>query len=410
MTTRSPLARPSDSLTTLAIHHGEIRDVFGSPRTPLYSTTTFRFDSSAELLEVVEGKRPGCLYTRYGSNPTINTLEAKLAALDHAEAALAFGSGMAAISATLLAHGQGGIVCVGDVYGGTWQLLTEQLPRLGLRCIMLNVADLPRLPETLVQYPGGLLYFESPSNPTLEILDIRQLVVSAHQHSLKVAIDNTFASPINQQPHALGVDLVIQSATKYLGGHSDITAGVVCGRQQDMTAIATWRKNLGQIIAPEVAHLLVRSLATLELRVLRQNANAQQVAQAMTRHPRIKRVLYPGLADFPGHAIARRQMSGFGGMLSLDIDGSGADAARVIDRLRLIALAPSLGGVESLASQPCTTSHHDLSAEERLQHGISDSLIRLSIGIEDVQDLIDDLNQALTVLEPSAAVQDDGDE
>lgn len=399
MTTDTPGGHRPNSLTTLAIHHGEVEDAFGSPRTPLYTTTTFRHTSTAELLEVVEGRRPGCLYTRYGSNPSINTLEAKLAALDQAEAALAFGSGMAAISASLLAHGGAGIVCVGEVYGGTWQLLREQLPQLGMRCTLVGSAELPRLAEILAQHHGGLLYFETPGNPTLEILDIRHLVALARQYSVKLAIDNTFASPINQQPHALGVDLVIQSATKYLGGHSDITAGVVTGSAEQLQPIAAWRKNLGQIIAPEVAHLLTRSLATLELRVLRQNANAERIASALAQHPRIKHVLYPGLANFPGHAIARQQMSGFGGMLSMEIDGSGADAARVVDRLKLIALAPSLGGVESLATQPSTTSHHDLSPAERLQHDISDALIRLSIGIEDPQDLIDDLNQALAVLD-----------
>ncbi|MBP9714510.1 MAG: aminotransferase class I/II-fold pyridoxal phosphate-dependent enzyme [Sterolibacterium sp.] len=382
------------SFNTQAVHAGEVDDAFGSPRTPLYSTTTFRFDSTADLLDVIEGRSPGCIYTRYGSNPTINTLEAKLAALCHAEAALGFGAGMAAISALFLAHGQRGIVCIGDLYGGTWQLLNEQLSSLGIRSTMLLGNEIDQLPS-LLEAGAGLVYFESPGNPTLEILDIPKLVATARAQGALTAIDNTFASPVNQQPHDLGVDLVVQSATKYLGGHSDITAGVVSGRSELIAPIAAWRKNLGQIISPEVAHLLSRSLATLEIRVLRQNENAAAVAAAMENHPRIKRVFYPGLPSFPGHAQACHQMNGFGGILTIEIDGSGEDATKVIDYLRIFSLAPSLGGIESLATQPSTTSHRDFSPAERKRRGISDTMLRLSIGLESPADLIADLKQAL---------------
>lgn len=387
------------AFATQAVHTGEIRDQFGSPRTPLYSTTTFKFDSTTDLLDVVEGRKPGCLYTRYGANPTINSLEAKLAALDRTEAALAFGAGMAAISSVFLAHGRRGIVCIGDVYGGTWQLLGEQLPLLGIRSDNLLASELDQLPALLAK-GAGLVYFESPSNPTLDILDIRKLVAMARSHGdgALVAIDNTFASPVNQQPHELGVDLVIHSATKYLGGHSDITAGVVTDRRELLEPIAAWRKNLGQIISPETAHLLSRSVCTLEIRVKRQNESAAAIAAAMARHPRIKRVLYPGLPSFSGHALAASQMTGFGGMLTIEIDGTGDDAARVVDHLRVISLAPSLGGVESLATQPSTTSHRDFAPEERRRRGISDAMIRISIGLEDPADLIADLDQALACL------------
>jgi cystathionine gamma-synthase len=384
------------AFSTQALHAGEIQDAFGSPRTPLYSTTTFRFESTADLLDVIEGRQPGCLYTRYGSNPTIQALEAKLAALDGAPRALAFGAGMAAISATFLAHGQRGILCVGDVYGGTWQLLSEQLPQLGIRCTALLASELERLPALLEQ-GAGIVFFESPGNPTLDILDIAKISQLAHHHGALAVIDNTFASPVNQQPHCLGVDLVVQSATKYLGGHSDLTAGVVSGRDELIAPIAAWRKNLGQIISPETAHLLSRSLCTLEVRVQRQNTSAAAVATAMQQHPRIRRVLYPGLPTNPGHALAARQMRGFGGMVTLEIEGSGDDAAQVVDRLRIISLAPSLGGIESLATQPCTTSHRDFSPQERQQRGISDAMIRLSIGLEDPADLIADLQQALAL-------------
>ncbi len=387
------------AFATQAVHTGEIRDQFGAPRTPLYSTTTFKFDSTADLLDVVEGRKRGYLYTRYGANPTINSLEAKLAALDRTEAALAFAAGMAAISSVFLAHGRRGIVCIGDVYGGTWQLLGDQLPLLGIRSDNLLASELDRLPALLAK-GAGLVYFESPSNPTLDILDIRKLVAMARNHGdgARVAIDNTFASPVNQQPHELGVDLVVHSATKYLGGHSDLTAGVVTGRRELLEPIAAWRKNLGQIISPETAHLLSRSLCTLEIRVKRQNESAAAIAAAMARHPHVKRVLYPGLPSFPGHALAASQMTGYGGMLTIEIDGSGADAARVVDHLRVISLAPSLGGVESLATQPSTTSHRDLAPEERQRRGISDAMIRLSVGLEDADDLIADLEQALARL------------
>ncbi len=385
------------AFATRAVHAGEVHDAFGSPRTPLYSTTTFRFDTTADLLDVVEGRKPGCLYTRYGTNPTINTLETKLAALDGAESALAFGAGMAAISALFLAHGQRGVLSIGDVYGGTWQLLSEQLPQLGIRTQSLLASEVDRLPELLGK-EVGLLYFESPGNPTLEILDIPKLVAMARTHGVLTAIDNTFASSVNQQPLALGVDLVVQSATKYLGGHSDITAGVISGRRELMAPIAAWRKNLGQIISPETAHLLARSLGTLEVRVRQQNENAVIVARALEHHPRIRRVLYPGLTSFPGYELARKQMQGFGGMMTIEVNGSGEDAAHVVDHLRIISLAPSLGGIESLATQPSTTSHRDFTPQERLRRGISDSMIRISIGLESPEDLISDLRQALDSL------------
>ncbi len=365
-----PTGHDKLAFATQAVHAGEVRDSFGSPRTPLYSTTTFRFDSTADLLDVVEGRKLGCLYTRYGTNPTINALEAKLAALDKTETALAFGAGMAAISALFLAHGRRGVVCIGDIYGGTWQLLGEQLQLLGIKTDVLLANELDQLPA-LLERGAGLVYFESPSNPTLDIIDIPKLVAMARARGILVAIDNTFASPVNQQAHDLGVDLVVHSATKYLGGHSDITAGVVTGRRELLEPIASWRKNLGQIISPETAHLLSRSLCTLEVRVKRQNTSAATIAAAMVLHPRVKRVLYPGLPSFPGHALASRQMSGFGGMLTIEINGSGTDAAQVVDHLQLISLAPSLGGVESLATQPSTTSHRDFAPEERKRRALS---------------------------------------
>lgn len=387
------MEKPS-GLSTRCIHGGELEDAHGSPCTPLYASTTFKFARTAALLDVIEERKPGSLYTRYGLNPTLLSLEDKLAGLEGAEAAWAFSSGMAAISATFIAHGRRGIVCVGDAYGGTLELLGSQLPQLGYPTHFLPDADPQRLAEVLRQ-GVGLVFFETPSNPLLDILDIRAIAEVAHAHGALLAIDNTFATPVNQQPLALGADLVMHSCTKYLGGHSDLTAGAVMGSRDLLQPLRNWRKNLGSTIAPDTAHLLARSLRTLVVRVRQHNANAQAVAEALLQHPKVARVLYPGLPGFPGHALAQQQMSGFGGMLGLEIKGSGEDAARVVDRLQLIALAPSLGGVESLVTQPCTTSHHDLTPEERAQRGISDALLRLSIGLEDADDLIADLNQAL---------------
>lgn len=381
-------------LATRAIHGSTVKDAYGSPYPPIYNTTTFSFRSSAALLDVVEGRKPGCLYTRYGNNPTVLALEETLAGLESAEQAWAFSSGMAAISALFLAHGRDGIVCVGDAYGGTMELLSSQLPLLGMKTHLLLAGESERLDQLLAE-GVKLVYCETPANPTLDILDLRALAAKAHAHGALLAVDNTFASPVNQRPLELGADLVIHSATKYLGGHSDLTAGAMMGSKTLLTPVWGWRKNLGTMIAPEVASLLSRSLRTLVVRVRQQNASAQAVAEAMTQHPRVKRVLYPGLRDFPGHELAARQMHGFGGMLAVEVEGGGDAAARVVDRLRVFTLAPSLGGAESLVTQPCTTSHHDLTPEERERRGISDAMLRLSIGLEDPADLIADLEQAL---------------
>jgi cystathionine gamma-synthase len=383
-----------EGLSTRCVHAGEIADAHGSPHTPVYNTTTFRFASTADLLDVVEGRKPGSLYTRYGLNPTIQALETKLASLEGAETAWAFCSGMAAEAALFLVHGREGIVCLGDAYGGTLELLGAQIGLLGIRTHLLLGSEF-ELAESRLRDGCGLVFLETPTNPALEVFDIRRIAAMCHRHGALLAVDNTFASPVNQQPLALGADFVVHSATKYLGGHSDITAGILAGRKELMTPVWDWRKNLGSMIAPETAALLSRSLRTLVVRVERQNRSAQAVAEAMARHPQVVRVFYPGLPDFPGHELAKSQMQGFGGMLTIEVKGGGEAATRVADRLKLFALAPSLGGAESLVTQPCTTTHHGLSAEERARRGISDAMLRLSIGLEDAEDLIDDLNRAL---------------
>ena len=388
------MLQKNGNLSTLCIHAGEIDDQYGSPHTPLYDTSTFSFDSTKSMLDVIEGRSTGFLYTRYGSNPSITSLEDKLASIEQAEGALAFSSGMAAISSTLLAHGQRGIICLGDVYGGTWEFMSLQLKGLGLKVAFVAATDFKGLGDYLSQ-GFGIVYFETPSNPLLSIIDIARVCKLAHQHDAIVAIDSTFATPVNQQALAIGADIVIHSATKYLGGHSDLTGGMVAASQAILAPLKIWRKNLGQCMSPETAHLLSRSLATLVVRVKQQNSSALRVARTLQQHPAIEKVYYPGLEDFIGFKVAKRQMSGFGGMLSIEVKGNTGAAVKMVDGLKLFAIAPSLGGVESLVSQPSLTSHRDLSETLRTEKGISSNLIRLSIGLEDPEDIENDLLQAL---------------
>ncbi|MFC4259212.1 trans-sulfuration enzyme family protein [Marinobacter lacisalsi] len=380
---------------TRIIHNRRHQDPFGSPYSPVYNTTTYRFADTEALLDVIEGREDGYLYTRWGTNPTIRELEQGLAALESAGAALAFASGMAAISATLLAHGRKGIVCMGDLYGGTQNLLVNHCQPLGIPVTFLRAHELDQLDAALVE-PGMLVFCETPANPTLAILDIHDLARRAHSRGALLAVDNTFASPINQRPLELGADLVLHSATKYLGGHSDLTAGALMTSEPLAKQVAAWRKNLGQLLSPETAALLSRSLRTLPARIRQHNENALALAKAMETHPAVNRVLYPGLETFPGHALAARQMAGFGGMLTIELAASRKQTAAVADRLKVFLLATSLGGVESLVSQPCATSHHGISPQERARQGITDGMLRLSVGLEDASDLINDLEQALS--------------
>ncbi len=383
-----------NDFSTEAIHSGQIEDPFGAAVSPLYDSTTFSFADTEALLEVVGGRKQAAFYSRYGMNPSITSLEQRLAALDKAESALAFGSGMAAISALCLAFGRGGMICLGEIYGGTTVFLQHQAKLLGIETQFIASDDHAALKASLAQ-GASLVFMETPANPTLKISDIEKTAALCHQHGTRLAVDNTFATPINQQPLALGADFAVQSATKYLGGHSDLTAGEVSGTDRDITELNEWRKSLGQAIAPEIAHKLKRSLVTLPLRVERHNKNAQTLAEYLSQHPLIDKVYYPGLVASENHELAARQMQGFGGMLSFDLKGSGAAARQFADRLTLMKLAPSLGGAETLITQPVTSSHYGLPKALLDKAGISDRMIRLSVGLEAVDDLIADLEQAL---------------
>lgn len=379
--------------STKIIHNRRSHHDCNSPFTPIYNSTNFIFDDTQQLRDTIEGKRDGYLYTRWGANPTILELEQGLATLEQAEGALAFSAGMAAISATLFAHGQKGVVCLGDLYGGTQALLNNHLAPLGINVTYLRYEQINELDQHLNE--GSLLYCETPANPTLRLLDLSLLADIAHINKALLVVDSTFATPINQQPLTLGADIVVHSASKYLGGHSDLTAGAVMASKELLSNISLWRKNLGQIIAPDTAALLSRSLRTLPLRVKQHNTNALALAQAMQKHPKISRVLYPGLTDNPDYDLACKQMQGFGGMVTIEVAGGRHAAETVANNLKILLLATSLGGVESLVSQPVATSHHAISAEARAKQGITDGMLRLSVGLEDVADLIADLEQAL---------------
>ncbi len=384
----------SNLTMTECIHSNSHQNDQGSPQPPLYDTSLFAFESTQTMRDVIEGKTQGAFYTRYGMNPTITALESKLAQLDQAEASLAFSSGMAAISALFMQFATQGILCVGDVYGGTQQLLSKHLPALGIKTFRLQKTDLNSVETALKSNQPALVFIETPSNPTLHLQDIKRLAKLVHANGALLAVDNTFATPINQCPIALGADFTVQSATKYLGGHSDLTAGVLSGPIVHLEAINEWRKNLGQTIATEVAHKLSRSLLTLVLRVERHNFNAQLIANYLDTHPQVRKTCYPGLTAHPENDFINQQMSGFGGMVSFYIEGDAAMAERFVDFLNVFFIAPSLGGVESLATQPIYTSHYGLSEETLKQADVDGSLIRLSVGLEDIKDLINDLEQA----------------
>ena len=379
--------------STRLIHAGE-----GSARsltTPIYETTTFTFESAAELLRYQAGGG-GFLYSRY-ENPTVVALEEKLAAADGAEAALAFGSGMAATATLLMALTSPGdeVVCAAAIYGGTLHILTDLLARFGVTAQFVKVEDLASLPSVF-SLRTKMLWFETPSNPTLRCVGIAAVAKACKAAGVTSVIDNTFASPMNQQPLALGVDLSMQSASKYLNGHSDVTAGVVSGSAAMLERISKTRRLLGGILDPQPAYALMRGLKTLPVRMAQHNANALAVAQGLDGHPSLAAVWYPGLESHPDHAIAKAQMTGFGGMVCIDLKGGQEAAIRAYDRLRVVKRAASLGGVESLVSLPVLTSHYGHTDAQLADGGVTRGMLRVSVGLEDAGDVLDDLRQAVS--------------
>jgi cystathionine gamma-synthase len=364
---------------------------------PVYQTATYYFDTSDDMIDVVQN-RSGYIYSRW-DNPSVRQAEDMLAGLEGYDHALGFSSGMAAITTAIMSHVKSGdrIVSIRESYGGTFELLNNLMPDFGVETVFLNCGDIQGLFREIDQ-GLSLLYLETPTNPLLRVVDVQSLAKAAHAKGGLVVLDSTFATPINQHPVDWGVDMVIHSATKYLGGHHDITAGFACCNEPCFKKIWDYRKILGGVMDPNTAFLIARGLRTLALRVGQHNQNAMQVAEYLEKSERIRRVHYPGLSSHPDHDIARKQMSGFGGMLSFEVDADFEQTKQFMDRLQVIKLATSLGGVTSLANQPVTNTHVALNPEERKKAGVMESLVRLSVGIEDTQVLIADLMQALAKL------------
>ena len=383
---------------TELIHAGAVDRGASVPlTTPIYETTTFVFDNAQEVVAYNEGRSPKHLYSRY-TNPTVISAEAKLAALDRTEAALLFSSGQGATTTILMAHAQAGdeIVCSAAIYGGTLHLLQDVLGRFGVTPRFVSLEELAA-PARVLSDRTRMLWFESPINPTLRCVDVKAIADACRARGVLSVIDNTFASPINQQPLSLGVDLAMQSATKYLNGHSDVTGGVVTGPARLVQPIEKARRMVGTVMDPHPAYALARGLKTLPLRIARHNSSALAVAEFLARDRRVSQVYYPGLPSHPDHAIAKRQMLGFGGMVCFDLEGRFDRAERCYDRLRVIKRAASLGGVESLVSMPVLTSQWGHTDDQLRQAGVTRGMLRLSVGLEDAEDLISDLDQALEV-------------
>jgi len=374
---------------------GDHTHAHGAIVQPIYQSATFRFESTDQVEEFNQGNSPRYMYTRYG-NPTLASAEATIAALEHGDRAFLFASGLAATAAFCHATLRSGdrIVAASRLYGGTPFFLNECLKPLGVEIEYADFTDLDHLATIL---PGArACWFETPTNPTLGIVDGAKVATLCRNNHVISAVDNTFATPINQKPLSWGTDWVMHSATKYLNGHSDIIGGVlVAGNGVDCTGVEKVRKGTGGIMDPHAAFLLSRGMKTLALRVERHNANALALAAHLNAHPKVTRVHYPGLPSHPAHEVASRQMRGFGGMLAFDVKGEYATAKRFVDGLKLIANAASLGGVESLISLPILTSHVHASPEELLDADVTDATVRLSVGIEAIDDLRDDVDSAL---------------
>jgi len=381
---------------TEAVHAGaDLHKKHAPVATPIYQTSTFEVTDNDEQLRVTP---TDMFYTRYG-NPTNTVVELRIAELERADAALLFASGMSAITTSILALVKSGdhIVAQRDIYGGAGKFFGQWLPKLGIETTFVDTTEHEQHAQA-IRPNTKVLYLESPTNPTVRIVDLVKAAALAKKHKLISMIDSTFATPINQRPVEFGIDLVMHSGTKYFGGHSDLMAGIIAGRKDLIEKIHETRTTLGGVMDPHAAWLLLRGIKTLAVRVQRQNESALRVAQFLAQHSRVRRVCYPFLEGHPQRAVAMEQMRGGGGMVSFEVEGSGDDARRITEALRLFTLAPSLGGVDSLVSIPVLTSHAMIPAEQRQKMGVTEQLIRLSVGIENADDLIADLEQALTVV------------
>ena len=390
-----------DDLSTKAVHAGEARSKpHHALTTPIIQSSTFTFSDMADLVDFNEARHQGYEtgrqeYGRYG-NPTVSAVERKLADLEGGEATLLFSSGMSAVTVALLALLSAGthMVLTDDCYRRTREFAMQFLPRYGVEATLVPMGDYDAL-EAAIRPNTRLIFSESPTNPYLRVLDVPRLVQIAREHGLRTVIDSTFATPINQRPLEFGVDLVVHSATKYLGGHNDLLAGAAVGSKELITKLRETQAMIGAICDPHTAYLLLRGLKTLDLRVARHNDNGLRIARFLEAHPRVRRAFYPGLPSHPDYGFAREQMQGFGGVVSFELDADLETTSRFVDALRIPYIGPSLGGVESLVIQVALTSYYEFSPQERADIGISDTLVRFAAGIESAEDLIADLAQAL---------------
>ncbi len=382
---------------TLAVHAGEAPcPLTGAVDTPIYQSTTFASANADEMAAVYGEEKPGYMYTRYG-NPTTRALEEKMTALEGGEAALAFSAGMAAISSAILGYVQAGdhVVAARSIYGAAYNFLNRKLPRLGASATFVGSSRVEDF-EKALRPNTRLIYFESPSNPVLEIVDIAALAELGRSRRIPTMIDSTFASPALQQPLRLGVTVVVHSATKYLCGHGDAMGGIVVGTKSYIDELSREViRDFGGVISPFNAWLILRGIRTLHVRMPMHCANAQRIADFLARHPRVERVIYPGLAGHPGHQLARKQMKAFGAMVSFEAKGGYEAGKKVMDRVKIFTRAASLGDGRSLIVHSASTSHRAVPRDERLAIGITDGLVRLSVGLEAADDLVRDLEQAL---------------
>jgi cystathionine gamma-synthase len=386
--------------STESVHTGDDKHkAFDAIPIPIAQTATYSFEDTAEIQAYTRGSHPNPdrgEYGRYG-NPTVRAVEKRMAALEGTEDAVMFSSGMAAVTTSILALVKGGqhVVLFQDCYRRTLEFVTDILARYGVAHTLIPPGDVSALPDAL-RPETRLVISESPTNPYLNCVDLERVAAACKsRRTVKSLIDATFATPVNCRPASFGIDLVVHSATKYLAGHNDVLAGVVCGPQGLVSMVRDLRGVLGAVCDPHAAYLVGRSLKTLTLRVEKQNATAQAIAERLEKHPRIERVYYPGLASHATHAVAKAQMSGFGGVVSFVVKGGLEGGSRFVDAMKLARIGPSFGGVETLVEQPAVMSYYEMTSEQRAAVGIADGLVRLAVGIEDAADLIADLEQAL---------------
>ena len=384
--------------STRSVHEAEpLDEETGSITAPIFETSTFGFRKAEDVPLAVSGQK-GYTYSRW-DNPTVVRLERKLAALEGGGDAAAFSSGMAAISTSVLSFLKKGdhVLAIRDLYGGTYALLHDILPGIGIETTLAETEDFGAL-ESSIRGNTRVVYVESPTNPTLKLVDLRSAAKLAHGQGALLLVDNTFASPINQNPMEFGADVVLHSATKYLNGHADLIAGASVADRATTHKIKMMRRDLGGTLDPLPAWLVLRGMKTMALRVRQQNRSAMVLAEFLSESKKVAKVHYPGLKSHPQHALAARQMRGYGGMLSFEMQGTMKDAMRFTESVRVATLAASLGGVETLVSQPANMTHTQMTSRERAKTGIPDTLIRVSVGIEDADDIVDDFRQALAAV------------